>query len=131
MLDIPRSNDESNWRQSSGRDSKDGKVELAYGETNKQVKPRRTRERDLATTLRTELPGRMDSSNSSRERDQSRICVETIEEWNKVKQNFTDSMAQLLNAKLGDGASAEKDALLAHLMQVSVVAVVYGFNQWN
>ncbi|KAG9017177.1 hypothetical protein FRB90_001443 [Tulasnella sp. 427] len=59
----------------------------------------------------------MDSSNSSRERDQSRICVESIDEWNRVKQNFTDSMVQLLNKKFGTGTSAEKAALLAHLMQ--------------
>ncbi|KAG8934426.1 hypothetical protein FRC01_003100 [Tulasnella sp. 417] len=59
----------------------------------------------------------MDSSNSSRERDQSRICVESIEEWNRVKQNFTDSMVQLLNTKFGERSSTEKDALLAHLIQ--------------
>lgn len=56
-----------------------------------------------------------DSSNTSRERDQSRICVDNVEDWNKVKQNFTEAMMTMLDAKVGP---ADKDVLVAHLMQV-------------
>lgn len=76
-------------------------------------KPTRLAERDSSSA-----PRPMDSSSSSRERDQSRICVEHIDEWNKVKNNYTEALIETLNAKVGSAPSAERDALLAHLMQV-------------
>ncbi|KAG8904075.1 hypothetical protein FRB99_002311 [Tulasnella sp. 403] len=59
----------------------------------------------------------MASSSSSRERDQSRINVESIEEWNKIKQSFTEAMSTTLDKKLGaKSTKIERDAVLAHLM---------------
>ncbi|KAG9010489.1 hypothetical protein FRB94_010254 [Tulasnella sp. JGI-2019a] len=58
-----------------------------------------------------------DSSNTSRERDQSRICVDHVDDWGKVKQNFTEAMTNALDGKLGAANPADREAILAHLMQ--------------
>ena len=60
----------------------------------------------------------MDPSTPSRERDQSRILVDSIDEWKKVQASFTESMVSKLDAKVKGKTASEKAAILGHLLEV-------------
>ncbi|KAG8858504.1 hypothetical protein FRB96_005175 [Tulasnella sp. 330] len=64
-----------------------------------------------------------DSSNTSRERDQSRISVDHVDDWGKVKQNFTESLMSNVEARLDASSSADRETIVAHLMQVITLRV--------
>jgi len=48
------------------------------------------------------------------------IQIDTVEDWERLKSNFTDAIERALDAQLGPTASlAVRDALRQHLFNVS------------
>lgn len=63
----------------------------------------------------------MSSQTSSRD-DSTLIQIDTVEDWERLQQNFTDAIERTLDAQLGPTASlAARDALRQHLLHVSLI----------
>jgi hypothetical protein len=61
----------------------------------------------------------MSSQPYSRDGD-TLIQIDTIEDWERLRSNFTDAMERALDAQLGPtGSLAVRDALRQHLIHVS------------
>jgi hypothetical protein len=53
--------------------------------------------------------------------DLPRISVETIQDWQRVKNNFANTVFSTLDARLSAGSSSlSRDTILQHLNQVRV-----------
>lgn len=65
----------------------------------------------------------MSSQSSSRD-DSTLIQVDTIEDWERLQNNFADAIERALDAQLGPTASlSAREALREHLIQVSIDAI--------
>lgn len=54
--------------------------------------------------------------------DLSRISVDSLQDWQRIKANYTSAALSALDEELAmSGSAAEKDVLLRHLQQVSLV----------
>jgi hypothetical protein len=61
------------------------------------------------------------AQSSSSSSDMARISIERVEDWNRIRDNFTDAMLNTLNDRLAQGSSQHvRDAVTAHLLQAGI-----------